>query len=56
MTMLARTRSEVITDWMEGKEGADKLLAESSHRDARSHVIEVVRRQGGEYLAEQVEA
>ncbi len=56
MAMLARTRSEVITDWIEGKEGADKRLAESSYSDARSHVIEVVRRQGGEYLAEQVEA
>jgi hypothetical protein len=56
MAMLARTVSEVITDWIEGKEGADKRLAESSQGDARSHVLEVVRRQGGDYLAEQVEA
>jgi len=56
MAMLARTNSQVITDWVEGKEGADKRLAESSHSDARSHVIEVVRRQAGDQLAEQVEA
>jgi hypothetical protein len=56
MAMLARTISEVITDWIEGKEGADKRLAESSQGDARSHVLEVVRHQGGDYLAEQVEA
>lgn len=56
MAVLARTSSQVITDWIEGKEGADKRLAESSHSDARSHVIEVVRRQAGDHLAKQVEA
>lgn len=56
MAMLASTNSQVITDWIEGKAGADERLAESSQSDARSHVIEVVRLQAGEDLAKQVEA
>jgi hypothetical protein len=56
MAMLARDNSQAITDWIDGKAGADERLAESSQNDARSHVIEVVRRQAGEDLAKQVEA
>lgn len=56
MAMLARNNSQAITDWIEGKAGADERLAESTEQDARSHVIEVVRREAGEDLAKQVEA
>jgi len=54
--MLASNSSQDVTDWVEGKEGADERLAKSSQNDARSHVIEVARRQGGDDLAQQVEA
>jgi hypothetical protein len=56
MAMLARTNSQVVTDWVEGKAGADERLAKSVQNDARSHVIEVVRRQAGDDLAKRVEA
>jgi hypothetical protein len=56
LTMLASTTSQAITAWVNGEEGADERLSESTQTEARSHVIEVARRQGGPALADQVAA
>jgi hypothetical protein len=54
--MLASTTSQAISAWVNGEEGADERLSESTQTEARSHVIEVARRQGGPALADQVAA
>jgi hypothetical protein len=53
--MLASTNAEAITAWIKGEEGADEQLSKTSQSEARSHVIEVARRQGGPALARKVE-
>jgi hypothetical protein len=54
--MLASRTFQAITAWVNGEEGADERLSESTQTEARSHVIDVARRQGGPALADQVAA